>query len=376
MSGGIYLIDMDFTEYKIGYYKRWQKWILNISWFMFIALFVLEVVFGFFFKFNSACQQKIHYCISSIAVPSGINLVSLITATCFIRSPSPTFVQKNYAAIFLFLIIMTVISFFHNYYVIVLVLPCFAIFLAALLSDKKLLRCVFIASLDVEFLSLAQWIFHENRYASSMVIGTSAVVILICCTSYYCSNAIMHSVQEQTDFIYDSYAKQKMLIKELQLEPLTRLYNRIAFSQTIANCIKSYKETDSLLMLALIDLDNFKTVNDKYGHASGDAVLIAFSGLLVRILGGNRNAFRYGGDEFVVLFKNQDLETVESKAEKIRSSFAEMNFGFMDIDFRCSISMGIAAYHPGMTGKQWFETADSAAYAAKTAGKNQFVVVV
>lgn len=367
---------MDFTEYKTGYYKRWQRRILSISWLLFAALFIIEVVFGIFFKLNGSYGRIRHYWLDCAAVPSGINLLSLIFAVGFIHSPSPTLVQKNYAAIFLFFIIMSVVSIFHSYYVIVLVLPGSTIFLAALLSDKKLLLSVFIASLLVSALSLAVWMHREPEYDLSVTVGTSAVVLIICCMSYYCSRAVMHSVQEQTDFIYDSYNKQKLLVNELRLEPLTRLYNRRAFAETISNCIKSYKETDGLQMLALIDLDNFKSVNDKYGHAGGDAVLIAFSELLIRLLGGNRNVFRYGGDEFVVLFKNQNLAAIENTAEQIRSAFTEMDFDFIDSDFRCSISMGIAAYHSGMTGKQWFETTDSAAYAAKAAGKNQFVVVV
>ncbi|HAH61903.1 MAG TPA: hypothetical protein DCL73_07380 [Treponema sp.] len=367
---------MDFTEYKIGYYKRWQKRILSISWLVFAALLVMEVVFGFFFRFCTEYRTLPHYWFNYVAVPSGINLLILIIVTRFIHSPSHGLKQKNYAVIFLFFVIMSVISFFHNYYVIVLVLPCFAIFLSAVLSDRKLLLSVFIASLAGAVLSLARWIARGEKYDVSMTVGTAAVVIVICCTSYYCAVAVMNSVREQTDFIYDSYNKQKLLINELRLEPLTRLCNRTAFAEAIAGCIKSYRETDEPLMLALIDLDDFKSVNDKYGHVSGDAVLIAFSDLLIRLLGGNRNVFRYGGDEFVVLFKNQNLETVEDTAEQIRSAFTKMNFDFVDTDFRCSISMGISVYHAGMTGKQWFETADSAAYAAKTAGKNQFVVVV
>jgi diguanylate cyclase (GGDEF)-like protein len=367
---------MDFTEYKIGYYKRWQKRILCISWILFAALLVIEVSFGILFKLNGEYERAHHYWLGCTAVPSGINLLALIITSGFIHSPSPTLVQKNYAAIFLFFIIVSVISIFHSYYVIVLVLPGSAVFLAALLSDRKLLRSVFIASLLVSALALAVWIVRESEHTLSVTVGTSVVVLTVCCLSYYCSCSILHSIQEQTDFICSSYNKQKLLINELRLEPLTRLYNRTAFAETMSNCIKSYKETDAGLMLALIDLDNFKSVNDKFGHADGDAVLISFSELLIRILGGNRNAFRYGGDEFVVLFKNQNLESVERTAEQIRSSFAELNLDFIDTGFHCSVSIGIAAYHTGMTGKQWFETADSAAYAAKAAGKNQFVVVV
>jgi diguanylate cyclase (GGDEF)-like protein len=368
---------MDFTEYKIGYYKRWQKRILGISWTMFITVFALEIFVGLVpLIYGNLPPTSCYYCIKHIVLPSSMNFICLVIATLLVSSPVLTIVQKNYTVLFLFLAIVAVVSFFHNYYQIVFLLPCAALFIAALLTDKKLLRTIFISAMVVAVFSLLQWFFTKTGDSLKLKIGTAVAVVAIHCASYYFSNAILFSVQEQIDFIYDGYLKQQQLLDELQLEPLTRLYNRAALAEAVSSCIKTYKETDGLLMLALIDLDNFKNVNDKYGHASGDVVLIAFAELIIKILGGSRNVFRYGGDEFVILFKNQNLKTIESSAEKICYSFTEMKFDFMDRRTRLSASMGIAAYHSGMTSKEWFESADSAAYAAKSAGKNQFVVVL
>jgi diguanylate cyclase (GGDEF)-like protein len=368
---------MDFTEYKIGYYRRWQKRILGICWTMFITAFALELIVGLFpLIYGNLLPSFWRYCIKHIILPSGMNFVCLIIATLLVSSPVLTIMQKNYTVLFLFLAIVAVISFFHNYYQIVFLLPCAALFIAALLTDKKLLCTIFISVMVVAVFSLLQWVITKQGDSFQLKIGTAVAVVAVHCASYYFSNAILVSVQEQIDFIYDGYLKQQQLLDELQLEPLTRLYNRTALAEAISSCIKTYTETDGLLMIALIDLDNFKSINDKYGHASGDIVLIAFAELIVKVLGGNRNVFRYGGDEFVILFKNQNLKTIESSAERICFSFTEMKFDFMDRRTRLSASMGIAAYHSGMTSKEWFESADSAAYAAKSAGKNQFVVVL
>ena len=344
---------------------------------MFITVFALEIVVGLFpLIYGNLPPAFLGYCIKNIVLPSSINFVCLIIATILVGSPVLTIMQKNYTVLFLFLAIVAVISFFHNYYQIVFLLPCAALFIAALLTDKKLLSIIFISAMAVTVFSMLLWFITNPGDSFQLKIGTAVAVVAVHCASYYFSNAILFSVQEQIDFIYDGYLKQQQLLDELQLEPLTRLYNRAALAEAISSCIKTYKETDGLFMLALIDLDNFKSVNDKYGHASGDIVLIAFAELIIKILGGSRNVFRYGGDEFVILFKNQNLRTIESSAEKICFSFTEMKFDFMDRRTRLSASMGIAAYHSGMTSKEWFESADSAAYAAKSAGKNQFVVVL
>jgi diguanylate cyclase len=367
---------MDFTEYKIGYYKRWQKKILHTCWIMVFVLLAIEILVAVFFRISGFMKVSVlEYCIRRVILPSGINLAAVSAASFLVNSPNLTLNQKNYVSMYAFFTITAVVSLCHNYFTLVFLVPCSSFFLCALLKDKKLLFTVFIASVIVAVSSLCEWVVMEHITAIEMIGGTSFAVIVTHICFYRFAVAILGAEEEQTKFMYDSYMMQKKLLNELRLEPLTRLYNRTAFADCLSNCIKVYNEKGGSLMLALIDLDNFKSVNDNFGHASGDAVLIAFSELVVKVLGGNRNAFRYGGDEFVLLFKNQSLEAVEGTAEQIRSRFAETEFDFMGKDTHFSVSIGIAAYHSGMTSKEWFEAVDSAAYAAKAAGKNQIVTV-
>ena len=175
-------------------------------------------------------------------------------------------------------------------------------------------------------------------------------------------------------FLYKSYSRQRRFVRELRLEPLTRLYNRTAYAIAINNSIKNFDPSKNVLFQVLLDLDNFKYVNDKYGHSGGDAVLIFLSDLLKRVLGSGRLAFRYGGDEFVILFRDKNVAEVICIIEQIREEFNEAVFDFMDDGDRCSMSIGIAMYQQGWTSQKWFNAADAAAYEAKSKGKNRYEV--
>jgi diguanylate cyclase (GGDEF)-like protein len=368
---------MEFSEYKTGFCKRWQRHIVRSCWNMFFVLLAIEIIVFFIFLYTHTLDTHIfRYLLLRVILPSGINFCALLVSSFLLHRPDLNIKQKNYIASFLFLTFSGIVSLFHNYYPIVFIVPGIAVFFCALLTDQKLLKIVFIFSLVILTASILEWLYMEYQQTFAYTAGTilSAVVFDFCC--YIIARGILLSQQDQVQFIYDGYVKQQQLINELRLEPLTRLYNRTALNDVAQHCIAQYCETDGLLMLALIDLDNFKNVNDHYGHASGDAVLISFASLLVKTFGGNRNVFRYGGDEFMLLFKDKTLKEVEDIAEQIRTEFSNTRFEFIDVDYYCTISMGIAAYHVGMTNKEWFDTADSAAYAAKTAGKNQFVVVL
>lgn len=370
---------MEFTEYKIGFYRRWQKRIMKICWEITAMIFVIEIAIAVFFRLSKGELDMgfLKYVLLRVVLPSSINLVTLVISSLLLHSPSISVEKKNYIASYMFLILTAVVAVFHNFYTVVLVSPCAAIFLVSLLTDRRLLLHIFIASLVVVAGASSVWILNEHITSFVLGGGTVIAVVAVHCCCYVFARGILTAQNEQVQFIYDGYIRQQQLINELRLEPLTRLYNRTALADTITNCIKvaNREEHASEFMLALLDLDNFKSVNDTYGHASGDAVLISLAELIVKTLGGSRNAFRYGGDEFVVLFKDQSIDTVEKTAEYLCTQFADTKFDFMPDKSHCTISMGIALYHKGWNSKQWFEAADTAAYAAKAAGKNQFVVV-
>jgi diguanylate cyclase (GGDEF)-like protein len=129
------------------------------------------------------------------------------------------------------------------------------------------------------------------------------------------------------------------------------------------------------IIIAVIDLDDFKLVNDTYGHIKGDQVLITLADVLKRNLPKNANAFRYGGEEFVLLFTKHQLNKVVEIVEAMRLEFSQCTFDFFEDTRNITFSGGIAEYTDiSWSTSEFFEKADQALYLAKGEGKNQIRV--
>jgi diguanylate cyclase (GGDEF)-like protein len=151
---------------------------------------------------------------------------------------------------------------------------------------------------------------------------------------------------------------------------LTKLHNHRYFQETLTREIKRVSRTGERLAMLLIDIDDFKALNDRLGHAAGDAVLVRIARILNESVRESDVLARYGGEEFVVLAPGTDLEGAAYLAEKVRTAVAEASFG-IDVSgeaMRVTVSIGVAEYAGDRRG--FFDTADRALYRAKAAGKN------
>ncbi len=158
---------------------------------------------------------------------------------------------------------------------------------------------------------------------------------------------------------------------EAERDPLTKLYNKTTTKSLIEECIE--KDSSAQHALIIIDLDNFKTINDTRGHAAGDQILLAFTTALNKNFRETDILGRAGGDEFVVLIKNvQSVAMVCDKLQRLTSSFKKYGIdnGFPG---RLSCSIGVAMYNKdGKTYDELFKKADAALYEAKRNGKDQY----
>lgn len=127
------------------------------------------------------------------------------------------------------------------------------------------------------------------------------------------------------------------------------------------------------LALLVMDLDNFKKINDTFGHAAGDQVLVMTSELIQANLRSEDIFARYGGEEFVVLMRNTDMETAVGVAERIRTGLQEEETVFEGTPIRTTMSIGVTAMPPVRSGTamEFFVQADRLLYQAKQTGRNR-----
>ena len=164
--------------------------------------------------------------------------------------------------------------------------------------------------------------------------------------------------------------REKLRTQSLR-DPLTGLYNRRYMEDALERYISLAERTGSATSVLMIDLDNFKQLNDRHGHAKGDAVLRDVAAQLVAALRPSDVVARYGGEELVVIMPNCGLDDAEIKAEMLRARVEGLSEAH---GFPISASFGIAAVPETSSGAvDVIPRADAALYAAKQAGKNCIV---
>ena len=155
-------------------------------------------------------------------------------------------------------------------------------------------------------------------------------------------------------------------------DPLTSLLNRRSMDKYLRTAFDNATEEKPFCLL-MVDIDDFKKVNDTYGHDFGDQVLKAVSGLIAGNIRETDHICRWGGEEFLVLLKTS-MEHARKIAEFIRCSVEEETIEDDAVQIQVSITIGVAQYHMGATVHSLINEADERLYYGKKHGKNQVVI--
>ena len=180
-------------------------------------------------------------------------------------------------------------------------------------------------------------------------------------------------------WIYEDVTSERQTAEQLvylaERDPLTGLYNRHRFQQELARTMLDTDRHQLQCAVMFFDLDEFKTINDSYGHRTGDALLIRVAGEIGALVRRNEVLARLGGDEFAILLPGVQGKEAEVLAERIVRAIAQVPFRFEGHTLRLTTSLGIA-YYPGHAtdADDLVARADIAMYQAKGAGKNTWRV--
>lgn len=155
------------------------------------------------------------------------------------------------------------------------------------------------------------------------------------------------------------------------MDPLTGILNRAGYTEMVTKHFARWKRYGGALSLAVIDLDLFKEINDRYGHAAGDKVLATVASKLKEVIRESDVLCRFGGEEFVLLLPETSVSDARTMLEKLRNHIADCPFRHKETPVRVTMSGGVAQFQTTDTVDSVFERADRAMYAAKQGGRNQ-----
>jgi len=162
--------------------------------------------------------------------------------------------------------------------------------------------------------------------------------------------------------------------KLLGQDPLTGTDNRRAMSSILDREISRARLQLKPLTVAMIDLDHFKSVNDTYGHEAGDAVLMHVTRLAKTILRGDDALIRYGGEEFLIVLPETDLQSGAYTVEKLLVALAKQPLLYEEKIIAVSFSAGVAMFSVTDTASLLIRRADEGLYQAKRAGRNRVII--
>jgi diguanylate cyclase (GGDEF)-like protein len=156
-------------------------------------------------------------------------------------------------------------------------------------------------------------------------------------------------------------------------DPLTGLYNRKFMTKKIQEEIERSKKRNTKFSVLFLDIDNFKTINDVYGHIVGDFVLKYLSRIIKAELRKMDYAFRYGGEEIVIVLSDADLSDAQKFAERLLGSVRNTVFKYKNENLKITISIGVTDYKDDASIEEIIERADMAMLKAKKEGKDRVV---
>jgi diguanylate cyclase (GGDEF)-like protein len=171
----------------------------------------------------------------------------------------------------------------------------------------------------------------------------------------------------------EAMQQQNEVLKTLSItDSLTGLYNRSKLDSILTDQLARFKRSHRPFTLLMLDIDHFKTLNDTYGHITGDEILAAVARILLQSIRSIDYAARYGGDEFIIILTETSAELAWKTAERVRSQVETLHPTVKGAEIALTVSLGIVESLPeDMTATEVFARADHALYEAKRGGRNR-----
>lgn len=229
---------------------------------------------------------------------------------------------------------------------------------------------------------IRKW-FSEVKYEKGrdyaliyMIVSVFLVLFLVGFFFYVKLVKLNEKIKKQNERLQESQRLLQKREQELEIlastDPMTHLYNRRAFSQISESLFTIAKRDNQKLSVVMLDIDNFKNINDTYGHKTGDSVIIMLSEQLQELSRESDIICRYGGEEFIMLLPNTDSKGGYFIAQKIRSEVEKLKIDTPHGQLKFTISMGISEIRveKDESIEAVIKRADDALYESKRSGKN------
>ena len=257
----------------------------------------------------------------------------------------------------------------------VVVLVAVSAFSAVVLFPVRAAYLTFFVSTTLPAFLFYLWLGDFDHVNLAMGIVVMAIV-----TSVFESSATVHfinSIEKNFRSIALTNALTKSLEKNKEMasrDYLTGLFNRRFGMDSLKQEWHRSHRYNEPLTLAIMDIDHFKQVNDNHGHLVGDSLLIEFANRITQLLRSEDVFFRYGGEEFVVVFPHTNQEDAQQVAKRMRAIISDSEIKIAHKSIAMTVSMGVSEFKKDDSVEYRLSQADEALYKAKNLGRNRVEV--
>ena len=347
--------------------RRWNRVLLRGFWGLLLLSVLIECLYLSFTDMPAEPFVRLY-----IVRPTVLMLLVIVLAEAGVR-----FLPKHHdyliiSASALLGVILATIHAQLEYLLFLLFLP--VMIGTFYFQYKKLLYAV----CNIAVMLVVQYAFGQEGLRQLGAPGLITVSIMLAAFGALAFGVLARGQELMTELRTSYDSNQELLIRSVMMDrlaktdALTDTFNHMASHEFMDKMTEHADKTNLALHLIVMDIDNFKTVNDSYGHRAGDEVLRRVAAIASSLADGNDIVGRYGGEEFIVLLVDRTDEEAAEFANAMRAAIAQAGHEALDGN-RVTVSIGIARYVPKMGKERWFRDADDALYQAKSEGRNRVV---
>ena len=307
------------------------------------------------------------YPFKRVLLPFAVNMIAYVIAWQSSGIESLSALKKNRICCFAMMTLGGSMSIFHSYFTPIWCAPSFVMLLSSSFHDRSLQRQLLIYDYLLVLMSAA-YVINERPAMSSDHIQSCVIVEVMTTVIYFLTlqqekfNSQIQSVSRNI------YKKEVDYERQLHFDTLTGVYSRGYLFELAEQMMKDCS-ADNPISIAISDIDDFKKVNDTYGHDCGDEVLSKFGQLIALYQSDKLAIGRFGGEEFVFIFNGGSPSAHRSLINEVRYRFSLLSYTFTKSTI--TISGGIASTYEERPFREVLKAADNALYISKKNGKNR-----
>ncbi len=346
--------------------ERYKKLHRQFFWCMLglIGVISLVQILAFFVAYRGKVAWEkysdLHFWFPLVANSGGVMVLRSV-----LESPNISLGRKKYATVFYLEFMATVLAICHGHSILVL-FSCYQIPIlwSATYGVKNIVLVAHLCG-QVSMLAFSFYFWMTDNTNGVLNVIVAMVTLML---SHFLAAILMKFIREKDDIIRSHIEDNENLGERLLREPMTGLYNHAAFHSLLGQKIRERGREP--LSLAIIDIDNFKRVNDTFGHKNGDMVILALAEVLKKNCGEKYFPCRYGGEEFAVILPGLKEKEAVKKMEEVLSEFRSLHYDWNTgpaITFSCGVFQHSEV---NMSAAELFRITDQMLYKAKQSGKN------